>query len=275
VGSQLREERLWHNKYMLVRALGSAALLIGLLAVMCAQTRSEAPNATTAPLTSPTVSFTLDFPGANPSHYVISVGRDGHGIYVSNGQLSNDSRAAEGPSGDRPSDSSQPSSASATPISAKLNSGDASSSNSPLEFTLSNRVRDQIFDLAQRAHYFSGKVDSGHKNIANTGAKTLAYKDGEHASQATYNYSPSVPVEQLTNVFQALSQTLEFGRRLSFFHKYQKTAIEEDLKRMEELQRENGLGDAQAIAPVLKQIADDQSVMNVARARAMRLLNAK
>jgi len=191
---------------------------------------------------SPTVSFTLDFPAANPSHYQITVGRDGHGIYSSNGQMNNDSTPADP---------------------------------AALEFTLSDRVREQIFQLAQRAHYFSGKVDSGNKNIANTGAKTLSYKDGQHDGQATYNYSTSVPVQQITGIFQGLSETLEFGRRLSFFHKYQKTALDEDLRRMEELQRDNSLGDVQAIAPVLKEIADDQSVMNVARARALRLMAGK
>jgi hypothetical protein len=208
---------------------------------------------------SPTVNFTLDFPNANPSHYEITVGRDGHGTYSSNGQL-----------GDTPS-----ADADSTSSSDKASSPNSAHTDPPLEFTISDQVREQIFQLAQRAHYFSGKVDSGNKNIANTGAKTLTYKDGQHDGQATYNYSPSVPVQQITAIFQGLSETLEFGRRLTFFHKYQKTALDEDLRRMEELQKDSSLGDVQAIAPVLKKIADDQSVMNVARARALRLLAAK
>jgi hypothetical protein len=186
-----------------------------------------------------TVSFTLDFPGANPSHYEMVVGDDGHGTYGSNGQLN---------------EQSEP--------------GDPA----PLRFTLSDKVRSQIFDLAQRAHYFSGKVDSGRKNIANTGAKTLTYKDAQRNTQATYNYSQLTPIQQLTSVFQGLSTTLEFGRRLGYFHRYEKLALEEDLQRMEQLQRDNSLGDVQAIATVLHEIANDQTVINVTRARALRLL---
>jgi len=216
---------VWHNESM--RAFSVfGALLISVC--MCA-----------AQAASPTVSFRLDFPAANPSHYDITVGRDGHGTYNSNGQFNKDS---------------------------------APTDPAPLEFTISDRVCEQIFQLVQRAHYFSGKVDSGNRNIANTGIKTLTYKDGQHDGQATYNYSPNVSVQQITAIFQSLSETLEFGRRLSFFHKYQKTALDEDLRRMEELRRENSLGDVQAIAPVLKEIANDQSVMNVARARALRLM---
>jgi hypothetical protein len=186
------------------------------------------------------VSFTLDFPAANPSHYELVVADDGQASYTSNGKFDENSDAA---------------------------------SPAPLKFTVSENIRAQIFDLAKRAHYFTGKVDSGRKNIANTGAKTLAYKDASHSSQATYNYSPLQPIEQLTSIFQNLSTTMEFGRRLVYLHKYEKLALDDELKRMEELQQENSLGDVQAIAPELKEIADDSSVMNVSRARALRLLN--
>lgn len=211
--------------WFLVSAVFSAGVCITPFAFATDEANANQPSAAV-------VSFTYDFPSADPSHYVISVARDGRTTYVCNVQQGT------------------------------------------LQFTVSDRVREQIFDLAQRAHYFSGKLDSGRKGIANTGNKTLAYKDGQHESQATYNYSTIAPVEQLTTVFQQLEQTLEFGRRLAFSHKYEKTALDDDLKLMEEMQRENTLGDIQPIVPVLKEIADDQSVMRVARARALRLMAA-
>jgi hypothetical protein len=187
----------------------------------------------------PSVGFTLDFPGANPSHYEIVITNDGQGSYSSNGQL------------DQHSDAADP---------------------APLTFDISDSVRTQIFDLAKKAHYFKDNVDSGRKNIANTGNKTISYKDADHNSQATYNYSPVPAVQELTSIFQGLSTTLEFGRRLTYFRKYEKLALDGDLKRMEQMQRENNLGDLKAIAPVLNAIANDTSVMNVSRARALRLL---
>lgn len=211
----------------------------------------------------PVVTFTLDFPGANPSHYVIAVSRDGRGTYTSNGQMSANSSSQSASADSDSNAGSDKTSAISAP------------ENGPLDFTVSDHVRDLIFDLGQRAHYFSGKVDSARKNIASTGTKTLSYKDEHRQSEATYNYSTSAPVEQLTSVFEGLSETLEFGRRLAFFHKYQKLALDDDLKRMEEMQRDNSLGDMQAIASVLKAIADDPSVMNVARSRALRLLSSQ
>jgi hypothetical protein len=186
-----------------------------------------------------TVGFTLDFQGANPSHYEIVISSDGNGSYSSNGQLDEHSEAADP---------------------------------AALKFTISENIRSQMFDLVKKAHYLKGNVDSGHKNIANTGSKVLTYKDADHNSQATYNYSPVPAIQELTAIFQGLSTTLEFGRRLAYFRKYEKLALDDDLKRMEQMQRENNLGDLQAISPVLNGIANDPSVMNVSRARALRLL---
>jgi hypothetical protein len=185
------------------------------------------------------VSFTFDFPGSDPSHYEIVIGSDGQGSYVSNGKF------------DEKSDPADP---------------------AQLQFAVPEAIRTQVFDLTKRTHYFAGKVDSGRKNVANTGTKTLAYKDGTHNSQAVFNYSPLPPVQQLTALFQNLSATMEFGRRLAYLHKYEKLALDDELKRMEDMQRGNSLSDVEVIAPVLQNIADDTSVMNVSRARALRLL---
>ncbi len=185
------------------------------------------------------VTFKFDFPGADPSHYEIVIPSDGQGSYTSNGKFDDQADPADAVS---------------------------------LQFAISENIRKQIFDLSKKSHYFAGKVDSGQKNIANTGAKTLAYKDASHDSQTTYNYSLLQPITQLTSIFQNLSNTMEFGRRLVYLRKYQKLALDDQLKRMEEMQRENSLGDVGAIAPVLKDIANDSSVMNVSRARALRLL---
>jgi hypothetical protein len=229
---QSRPRKQAASGIILMMGLGKLCALSLLVAsTFCLAADSQQPAAS--------VSFSLDFRGANPSHYQVVVANDGHGSYASDGKFDDKSDAADP---------------------------------APLQFEVSANIRAQIFDLAKRAHYFTGKVDSGRKNIANTGAKTLAYKDASHSSQATYNYSLLQSIEQLTSIFQNLSTTMEFGRRLIYLHKYEKLALDDQLKRMEELQREDSLGDVQAIAPVLKEIANDSSVMNVSRARALRLL---
>lgn len=188
---------------------------------------------------SATISFTLDFPNSSPEHYSITLQSDGHAKYESNGKISNDS-------------------------------DETASYNTEFMFSESTRVR--IFSLAAQAHYFSGKIDSGNKKLAFTGTKKLAYQGGQHDSSATFNFSSVPAVQQLTTLFQEVGATLEFGRRLSFYHQYQKLALDDELKRMEEQARHGEIIELQAVKPVLQEIYEDQSVINVVRARALRII---
>ena len=186
-----------------------------------------------------TVAFTLDFPGSQPGHYSVQVQSDGKARYESSG---------------RPS------------------SGSDESDNFDYEFTISPATREKIFSLSAKAGYFQKDLDSHRKNMAFTGKKTLSYKDAQRSGESTYNYSPDVAVQELTNLFQGLSATLELGHRLEYSLRYQKLALAEDLKRTEESARLSPPVEIQAIAPILQQIIADPSVMNVTRARAQRLL---
>ena len=186
-----------------------------------------------------TVSFSLDFPSSDPEHYSISVQSDGRARYECSAQVSKDSDDRE---------------------------------TYQTEFSFSDATRARIFDLAARAHYFSGKIDSGKSRLANTGAKKLAYKDGQRESAAVYNYSPVPAVQQLTTLFQSVSATLEFGRRLAYLHRYQKLALDDELKRMEDQARQGDLVELQTVKQVLQDIYADGSVMNVVRARAQRIM---
>jgi hypothetical protein len=184
------------------------------------------------------VTFSLDFPGSEPDHYSVQVAADGRASYESTAKIDPDSDDKDA---------------------------------FQLNFTVSEAARKKIFDLAARARYFQGALESKH-HVAFTGKKTLAYSDGERTTQASYNYSPIAAVQELTTLFQSISLTLEFGRRLQYAHRYQKLALDAELKRMEEMAKTNNLDELQAVGPILSQIAADASVINVVRARAQRLL---
>ena len=191
--------------------------------------------------TVPTVTFSFDFPQSDPEHYVITVASDGHASYDSDGKL--------------------------------IFYSEASGVSTKLDFTMSENTRKRIFDLATRAHYFEKDVDTKIKNLADMGKKTLAYKDGEKSTQAVYNYSQIPAVLELTQLFQNLSSTLEYGRRLQHDYRHQKLALDDELRNMEESAKRNELEELTAVAPLLRQIANDSSVMNVSRNRALRLLH--
>ena len=208
------------------------SVIFSVIASASSQTQTQAP----APAV---VTFTLDFPSSQPEHYSIRVQSDGPARYESSGRLSADSDETD---------------------------------SFELSFTVAAETRRKIFDLTAKAGYFQNDVDSHRKGMAFTGKKTLTYGDAQRSGASTYNYPSHPAVQELTTLMQSLSATLEFGHRLQYDRRYQKLALDEELKRMEEMARANQLLEITAIQTILDQIVADPSVINVTRARAQRLL---
>jgi hypothetical protein len=187
----------------------------------------------------PVITFTLDFPQSQPERYSIRVPSEGPAHYQSTGRIPGDS-------------------------------GDSDSFD--FDFALSPEMRGKMFRLAAGAGHFKNDLDSHQKNLAFTGRKTLSYVDAQHIGEATFIYSANPAAHQLADLFQTLSATLEFGHRLDWDRRYQKLALDDELKRMQEMAQDKELVEVAAIQAILEQIVADHSIMNVARARAQQLL---
>ena len=214
-----------------------AVFFINLLFTNSLADAQGAAKPSNGPGSLPEITFTLDFPQSDPEHYSIQVNNDGQSSYESRAKVSPESSDTD---------------------------------TFHLGFRMSEATRKKIFDLAARANYFQSGVDS-KRHVASTGTKILAYQDEHRATQVSYNYSTVPSVQELTTIFQNISQTLEFGRRLQYDYRYQKLALDEELKRMDQMAKGNTLEEIQAVAPILNQIATDPAVINVVRARAQRL----
>ncbi|MFB3815821.1 MAG: hypothetical protein ACE14L_17095 [Terriglobales bacterium] len=200
----------------------------------------------------PTVTFDLVFPGTKPAHYAISVDALGRAAYRSD-------NTAPGAAG-------------------QSEAGDPYL----LRFTMSEATRDRIFKLTEKANYFKGDFDYTQRRIANTGTKTLIYSEGPEISfdkpttgvrsSTVYNWSEDPAIQQLTDIFQAISNTLELGHRLEFLRRFDRLGLDADLKRAVELAKDNRMIELQAIAPVLEKVANDTGVLHIARQRAQQLL---
>ena len=215
-------------------AVAMGVLTLTLLSPLLLAQQGASGSATSAA----TVTFTLDFPQSNPEHYSISVNSTGHARYECTGAVAADSEEQT----------------------------------YRLDFEMSPVNREKIFDWTKQARYFAGKLDSGNSKLAFTGMKGLSYQDGQQSNSGRYNYSSLAPVRELTALFQNMATTLEYGHRLTYYHRYQKLALDDELKRMEAQARNNELSEIQGVSPVLQQIVDDPSVINGVRARARELL---
>lgn len=190
----------------------------------------------------PTVTFDLFWDVATPQEFTIHTQADGPSSYLSRNPMK------------------------VTP------EGEEKDPDYTLDFSMSAKDAARIFKLAQQANYFNGDFEYRAHRIANTGKKTLTYADESRHFQTVYNHSENKAIQELTSLFQGISSTIEFGRKLQFKHKYDKLGLEAELKAMEDAADNHNLAEIQVVSATLKDIADDSSVLNIARQRARRLL---
>jgi hypothetical protein len=220
--------------------------LLSISVLCCAQTpaaanpiSSEHADKNEVDTVLPVITFTLDFPASQPEHYSIRIPSDGPAHYQSTGRISRDSEDTD---------------------------------SFDFDFALSAELRGRAFRLAAGAGHFKRDIDSHQKNLAFMGNKTLSYKDAHETGEASFNYSANPEARELAELFQNLSATLEFGHRLDYDRRYQKLALDDELKRMQQMEQDKELIEVAAIQTILEQIIADHSVINVARARAQQLL---
>ncbi len=140
-----------------------------------------------------------------------------------------------------------------------------------VEWTATDATRQKIFDSVRKLNYLHGNFAS-HAKVAQTGSKTLTYKDPSYDNSATYNYSENPLIRELTQTFEAISTTAEMGRKLAHDVRYDKLGIDADLKALREQQRQGDAIEMVCIAPILQQIANDSSMLRIAQQVAKEIL---
>ncbi len=140
------------------------------------------------------------------------------------------------------------------------------------DFTMSEANRKKVFDLARKLNYFQGDFDSHLKRIAQTGAKTLAYKSAQVQGSSTYNYSQNPDVQQLTQLFLGIATTLDYGCKLAWRYRFDKLGMNQLLRELEDLQAGHQVEELNAIEPMLRKIASDPDLMHITRQSAQHLL---
>jgi hypothetical protein len=142
-------------------------------------------------------------------------------------------------------------------------------------FTMSGTNRTKIFSLAKKLNFFQGDFDSHLKRIAQTGNKTLAYQSATVHGSSSYNWSQNTDVQELTRLFTAIANTIDYGRKLAFGYRYDKLGLDAQLKELEGLRARHYAEELNAIEPILRKIADDPNMMNISRQVAQHLLSTR
>jgi hypothetical protein len=141
-----------------------------------------------------------------------------------------------------------------------------------LKFNLSEEAKTKIFDLAKQLKFFQGDFDYKKSRIAFTGTKTLRFKNGKEEHQTSYNWSDNLSMQEITKIFQNISETIELGRSISDKYRFDKLGVDAEMKKLEQAAKDDRTAELQAISPILTKIAKDPGMMNITRRRAESLL---
>lgn len=148
-----------------------------------------------------------------------------------------------------------------------------------LEFTASPPVRGKVFRIVGELRFLRSPVLGLQRPIQSESANTLTFREGNlnpadinNDNVITFHSSKNPGVQELTDLFESISETLEFGRQLTYLRKQRSPAINMELQHMQGLARRGRLSEVFVVAPVLKEIASDTSVDKTARSRARAIL---
>lgn len=137
---------------------------------------------------------------------------------------------------------------------------------------ISSATTARIFKLAGQLDHFNKTCASKAKNIADSGTKTLSYAGPDGTGSCTYNYSDIKDVQALTEIFQAIAETMDQGRELDHLHRYDRLGLDAALKGLSDELAEGRALEVGTIASSLNSIATDPEVMERVRTRASAML---
>src|SRR5438067_9345288 len=84
-----------------------------------------------------------------------------------------------------------------------------------IQFQVSDRTRRTAFNVTRQLDFFREVTGDPVGSPQNGSIRTLEYHDLQLHNQITFSSSSDSAIEELVSVFEEISQTLEFGRRLA------------------------------------------------------------
>jgi hypothetical protein len=140
------------------------------------------------------------------------------------------------------------------------------------EFRVGDRTRRIVFHVAQELNYFADSYGEQQSSPGKNNVYTAAYKYGSVNNQFTYSTSSDDNLQELTSVFEELSQTFEYGRNLLDARLHNRKAIEPELDEMTTKADRHALRDIAAVAPILRGLASDTDLNAQIRKKASSLI---
>lgn len=143
----------------------------------------------------------------------------------------------------------------------------------PLKFKLTEDETKTVFDLADKLERFRNPLESGLK-VAFMGKKTFRWEDGGAKGQQEFNYSENVDAQQLLDWFEKMAESAQHRILLESSAKYDRLGVDKALRQLLAAMDRKRLVGVEQYLPMLDRIANNESYMHTARAKAAEMAEA-
>ena len=181
-------------------------------------------------------------PGISPSHWTLTLHRDGSGHFHSE-------------RGDPPPAAVQ----------------EMDAPNVDREIQLSADFVERVFQTAQRHNWFNEECES-HLKVAFQGWKKLSYHGSEGQGACTFNYSQDKEIQALGDSVVGVAETVREGARLEMLLQHDRLGLDREMEYLTDGAKDGRMQQIGAIREILERLVEDPEVLDRVRKRARVLL---
>jgi len=181
-------------------------------------------------------------PQLTPSHWVLTLHRDGSGHFHSDrgDHLQPETKEIDAPDVDR-------------------------------DFHVSAAFADRVFQSAQQHNWFAVECES-HLKVAFQGWRKLTYRGPDGQGTCTFNYSKDRDIQSLGDSLGAVAETLLEGARLETLLQHDRLGLDREMEFLAEATKDGRMREICAIREILSKLEADPEVLDRVRKRARILL---
>jgi len=137
----------------------------------------------------------------------------------------------------------------------------------PLKFHLTEADSQSVFDLAEKLEHFKNPLESQLK-VAVMGKKTFRWEEGAQKTEQQFNYSEDLTAQQLLDWFERMAESAQHRIDLERAAKYDRLGVDKSLRLLWSAMDRKRLVALEQYLPMLDRIANNESYMHTARAKA-------
>jgi hypothetical protein len=137
----------------------------------------------------------------------------------------------------------------------------------PMKFKLAAAETEAVFGLADKLEHFKNPLESELK-VAFMGKKTFRWENGAEKSEQQFNFSQDLSAQQLLDWFERMSESAQARIDLERAAKYDRLGVDKVLRQLMASMERKRLVGLEQFLPMLDRIANNESYMHTARAKA-------